>query len=594
LHWKQERIQNEIKQTGWTIEMPVHNKDITEVLETVADLLAIMNKNPFRTRAYRQAAQTVNSLPQDVTKMIDNGEDLSQLSGIGEDLAGKIKTIARTGSLPLLEELKKKIPLSLKELLRIPGLGPRGVKAVHDALGVVDMAGLKSAAQQGLLQDVEGFGEKTQKNILQEIKKLGSGEDRMLLRDGLKISRTVIDYLKKLDGVKKVTAAGSLRRQKETVGDLDILLSCQRGTDAMEHLVNFEDVEKVIVRGKTKTTVFLRSGLKVDLRVVAHASYGSGLLYFTGSKAHTVKLRKRAVEQNLKINEYGVFKGKKKVAGKTEKEIYQTLGLCFIPPELREDHGEIEAAEKDRLPDLVQLADIKGDLHVHTRKSDGYNTIEEMARQAEKLGYEYLAITEHSKRVTVAGGLTAAELEKHVQDIQKTNRRLDNIKIFAGVEVDILEDGSLDLPDDILSRLDVVIGSVHYKFNLPRKKQTRRIITAMENPGFMILGHPTGRKLNQREPMDLDLDDILSAARENGCYLELNAFYDRLDLTDLACMRAAEKGVGVVINTDAHRLSHMHYMAFGVGQARRGWLEPKDVVNTRSLKQITDAFSRQG
>jgi DNA polymerase (family 10) len=566
--------------------MSGHNKEIVAVLDGVADLLAIKDDNPFRIRAYRDAARIVNSLSQPVTEMMENGEYLSRLSGIGEDLAGKIKTIARTGSLPLLEELEEQIPPSLKELLKISGLGPRGVKAVYDTLGVTDIRELKKAAEQGLLQEVEGFGEKTQQNVLEEIKKMESGEHRMLLRDGLQISRTVTDYLKTLDGVKKVTAAGSLRRRKETIGDLDILVSCKRGTDVMVHLVNFEEVEKVIIRGKTKTTVRLKSGLFVDLRVVAHASYGAALLYFTGSRAHNIKLRKRGVKKNLKINEYGVYKGKKKTAGNTEKEIYQTLGLSCIPPELREDRGEIEAAEQDRLPDLVKLSDIKGDLHVHTQKTDGHHTIEEMARQARDLGYEYLAITEHSKRVTVAGGLTGGELESHVKDIETANRRLDNIEILSGVEVDILEDGRLDLPDDILSRLDVVIGSIHYQFNLSRKKQTRRIVTAMENPHFMILGHPFGRKINEREPMDLDLNDVMSAARDNGCCLELNAFYDRLDLTDLACRQAAEKGVGVVINTDAHRIPHMAYMGFGIGQARRGWLTPEDVVNTRSLKQL--------
>ena len=566
--------------------MPVHNKDIIRVLETVADLLDIQKENQFRTRAYRQAAQTINSLPDSVTEMIDKGEDLTRLSGIGEDLAGKIKTIAQTGSLPLLEELQEQIPPSLQELLRIPGLGPRGVKVIYDALGVTDLQGLKKAAEQDLLQDLEGFGEKTQKKILEEIKKNDSHEDRMLFRDAQAISQTLLDYLKKLDGVKKVEAAGSLRRKKETVGDLDILLSCKRGTDAMGHLLDYEDVEKVVVQGKTKTSVVLRSGLQVDLRVVAHASYGSALLYFTGSKAHGIKLRKRGMERELKINEYGVYKNKKKVAGKTEHQIYKKLGLPFIPPELREDRGEIEAAEKDHLPKLVQRRDIKGDLHVHTKKTDGHQSIEEMAKEAEKLGYEYLAITEHSKRVTVAGGLDAEELEKHIRDIEKVNQGMDNIEILTGAEVDILEDGSLDLPDDILSRLDVVIGSVHYKFNLSRKKQTRRIVTAMENPYFMILGHPTGRKINQREPMDLDLDDIFSAAKDNGCFLELNAFYDRLDLTDIACIQAAKKKVGVVINTDAHRTPHMDYMDFGVAQARRGWLEAKDVLNTRSLKQL--------
>lgn len=572
--------------------MPVHNRDVARVFETIADLLDIKGGNTFRIRAYRNAARTVDSLTREVADMLEEGEDLSELSDIGEDLAGKIETIVETGTHPMLSELKEEVPESLQELLRVSGLGPRGVQTIHEELGVTDLDGLRKAAEQGSIAELSGFGEKTQARILEEVESITSEEERTLLAEAVKIADGVVEHMRSHDGVKKACAAGSLRRRRETVGDLDVLVSCREDADVMDHFLEFEDIDEVLARGDTKTTVILRSGLQVDLRVVPHAAYGAALVYFTGSKRHNIRLRKRGRDRDLKVNEYGVHSGREKVAGKTEEEVYEALDLPWIAPELREDRGEIEAAEKGGLPELVELDDIRGDLHVHTRRTDGHQTIREMAEAARDLGYGYLAITEHSKRVTVAGGLDADELAAHIGDIEEADGEVEGIRILSGVEVDILDDGSLDLPDDVLQRLDVVVASVHYRFDLSRDDQTERVLRALDNPHLNVLGHPTGRKLGQRDPYQIDLERIMEAAAERGCFLELNAYPDRLDLTDLACMRAREKGAKVVISTDAHRSSHLEYMRFGVGQARRGWLSAADVVNTRPADELLEMMER--
>jgi DNA polymerase (family 10) len=524
--------------------------------------------------------------------MLEDGEDLSELSGIGEDLAGKIETIVETGTHPTLEELKDEVPESLQELLRVSGLGPRGVQTIYEELGVTDLDGLLKAAKQGSLSQLSGFGEKTQAKILEEVESIASEEERTLLAEAADIASEVVEHLRSHRGVKKACAAGSLRRRRETVGDLDILVSCREDADVVDHFLEFEDIDEVVARGDTKTTVILRSGLQVDLRVVPHAAYGAALVYFTGSKQHNIGLRRRGQERNLKVNEYGVHSGREKVAGKTEEEVYEALDLPWIAPELRENRGEIEAAEEGGLPDLVELDDIRGDLHAHTSRTDGHQTIREMAEAARDLGYGYLAITEHSRRVTVAGGLDADELAAHADDIEEADGDIEGIRILSGVEVDILEDGSLDLPDDVLQRLDVVVASVHYRFGLPRGRQTERVLRALDNPHLHILGHPTGRMLGQRDPYEIDLERIMEAAAERGCFLELNAYPERLDLTDVACMRAREKGAKVVISTDAHRTSHLEYMRFGVGQARRGWLSASDVVNTRPVDELLEMMER--
>jgi DNA polymerase (family 10) len=572
--------------------MPIHNSDIAGIFSRVADMLDIKGENPFRIRAYQNAARTVGELSRDVSEMIDREEDLSELSGIGKDLAGKIAEIVETGSLKFLRELETEIPPELLELLKISGLGPRKVKALHRELGIKTLAQLKDALKEHKIRELEGFGEKTEANISDELERITGSEPRLKLVIADEIVKPLLDYLQKSSGVKKVEVAGSYRRRKETVGDLDILVIQKKDAGVMDRFVHYEDVKKVVSQGSTRSTVLLKSGVQVDLRAVNEVSYGAALHYFTGSKAHNIAVRKLAVKKNLKINEYGVFRDKKRIAGRTEEEVFEQVGLPFIPPELREDRGEIEAARDHRLPSLVTLKDIRGDLHAHTRITDGHADLKEMAEAAREKGYEYLAITEHSKHVAVARGLNAEELLRHLDDIDRLNEKLDGIVLLKGVEVDILEDGSLDLPDRVLSELDFTICSVHSRFGLSSKKQTERIIKAMDNDYFRILGHPSGRLINERAPYDVDMAQVITAAAKRECFMELNAHPDRLDLNDRHLLLAKELGVKIAISTDAHSTESLNYMRFGVWQARRGWIEPDDVLNTRKLTDLRRLLKR--
>jgi DNA polymerase (family 10) len=573
--------------------MPVHNADIAAILNKVADLLDIEGANQFRIRAYRNAARTIAGLPQRVIDLVAQEEDLSKLPDIGQDLAKKIKEIARTGDLQMLHELEDRTSPELSDLMKIEGLGPKRIGILHRELGIRGFKDLQEAADQSKIEDLPGFGEKLRQKIVNEIKRLkGKERQRLKLIAAEEIVQALIDYLKKAKDIKKIIVAGSYRRCKETVGDLDILITCKRGDQIMDCLVNYEDVTKVISKGKTRSTVVLRSGLHVDVRVVPQASYGAALHYFTGSKAHNIAVRKIGVKKGLKINEYGIFKGKKKIAGRKEEEVFKQVGLAYIQPELRENRGEIEAAAEGRLPQLVNLSDIRGDLHTHTNDTDGHHSLKEMARAAKEHGYEYLAITDHSQRVSIARGLNVKRLTAQVKKIDHLNAQLDGIIILKAIEVDILEDGSLDLPDDILKELDLRVEAVHYKFNLSRKKQTERIIKAMDNPYFNILAHPTGRLINDREPYKLDVEKVMVAALERGCFLELNACPDRLDLNDIHCKLAKDLGLKVAVSTDAHSISNLDFMRFGIGQARRGWLEPYDILNTRSWLQLKKLLQR--
>lgn len=572
--------------------MPIHNSDIAGIFSRIADLLDIKGENPFRIRAYQNAARTVGELSRNVAEMVAQEEELSKLPGIGKDLAGKITEIVRTGSLKFLEELETEVPPELLELLKISGLGPRKVKALHRELGIKTLAQLKAALREHKIRELEGFGEKTEENISEELERITGSEQRLKLIIADEIVKPLLDYLKKTGGVKKVEVAGSYRRRQETVGDLDILVTHRKDAGVMDRFVHYEDVKKVISQGSTRSTVLLKSGVQVDLRAVSEVSYGAALHYFTGSKAHNIAVRKLAVKKNLKINEYGVFKGEKRIAGRTEEEIFDQVGLPFIPPELREDRGEIEAARDHRLPSLVTLEDIRGDLHAHTSATDGHAGLEVMAEAAREKGYEYLAITEHSKHVAVAGGLNAEELRRHLGAIDRLNRKLDGIVLLKGVEVDILEDGSLDLPDSVLRELDFTVCSVHSRFSLSRKKQTDRIIRAMDNPYFRILGHPSGRLINERAPYDIDMEQIITVAAKRECFMELNAHPDRLDLNDRYLKLAKELGVKIAISTDAHSTESLNYMRFGIWQARRGWIEPDDVLNTRKLNDLRKLFKR--
>ncbi|MCF8084273.1 MAG: DNA polymerase/3'-5' exonuclease PolX [Deltaproteobacteria bacterium] len=573
--------------------MPVQNADVSEIFNKLADLLDIQGANPFRVRAYRNAARTVTSLPRNVADMIQENNDLSELAGIGKDLAGKIQEIVQTGTLSQLEEVEKETPSELNQLMNVGGLGPKRVKALYQELGIRNLKELKAAAESQKIRDLEGFGEKTEQQILEELQQMDGSEVRIKLLEAEQRAEPLVDYLKKTKGLKEITVAGSFRRKKETVGDLDILVTCKKGSKIMDRFVRYEDIRKVVSQGTTRSTVILRSGLQVDVRVLPQVSYGAALHYFTGSKSHNIAVRKIGTKKGLKINEYGVFKGDERIAGKTEKEVYDQVGLPYIEPELRENRGEVEAAQKDELPSLLTLKDIRGDLHSHTKATDGHHSLEAMAKAAKEHGYEYLAVTDHSQKVTMAKGLDAKRLSEQIKAIDKLNEELEGIRILKGIEVDILEDGSLDLPDDILKELDLRVCSVHYKQNLSQQKQTERIIRAMDNPYFNILAHPTGRLINERKPMELNLEKIMEAAKDRGCHLEVNAHPDRLDLSDPYCKMAREMDLNLAISTDAHSTSDLDFMRFGVNQARRGWLEPGDVLNTHSWKQLKKLLQRK-
>ena len=572
--------------------MSVQNADIADIFNQIADLLDIRDANTFRVRAYRNAARTITDLPRPVREMLAEDEKLEDLPGIGKDLAGKIKEIVETGHLRQLDELAQEVAPELSELMAIEGLGPKRVRALHKALGIQDLEDLQKAAQQGAVKEVEGFGPKTEKKILEAVTSRRDAPRRIKWILAEQRARDMVAYLGKAPGIEHIEVAGSFRRRKETVGDLDILVICRKGPPVMAHFTNHEDVREVVSQGRTRSTVVLNSGLHVDVRVIPKVSYGAALHYFTGSKAHNVAVRKRAQGKKLKINEYGVFRGEDRIAGKDEAEVYRSVDLPYIPPELREDRGEIEAAEDDALPALVEQDDIRGDLHAHTKITDGKASLSEMAEAARKRGYAYLAVTEHSQKVTMAKGLDARGLARHIERIDRLNASYEDFRVLKGIEVDILEDGTLDLPDDILSKLDLRICSVHYHQNLSRQRQTERILKAMQNPHCNIIGHPTGRLIDERPPYEVDMQQIMKAARRRGCFLELNAHPDRLDLNDRHCRMARDLGVGVVISTDAHSTTDLEFVRLGIAQARRGWLTKEDVVNTRPLDDVLKAMDR--
>lgn len=573
--------------------MPVQNPDIAEIFEKMANLLEFQDANPFRVRAYRNAARTVSGMGRNVADMVKNDEDLTELDGIGKDLAGKIRQIVDTGTLDELASLEKAVPRKLDQLLRLEGVGPKKIAVLYNQLGIETPAQLKKAAQQQKIRGLKGFGAKTEDNILKEIKRLESRkEERMPRMEAEQRLQPLMAYLKGARGVKKIEVAGSYRRCRETVGDLDILAACRKDNALMDRLVDFEDVVRVISHGKTRSSVVLRGELHVDLRVVSEAAFGAAMHYFTGSKAHNIAIRKIGVQKKLKINEYGVFKGDTRIAGKTEEEVFGAVDLPYIPPELRENKGEIEAARQGRLPRLITVEAIRGDLHCHTNETDGHATLEEMAEAAKDRGYDYLAITDHSRNVSMAKGMDAKRLARQIEAVDRLNEKLKGIRVLKGCEVDILKDGSLDLPDDILKQLDLVVCSVHYHRNLSKDKQTQRILRAMDNPNFNILAHPSGRLINSRDPYEIDLEHIMKEAKERGCVLELNAHPERLDISDAQCRMAREIGVRLAISTDAHHVSDLRHIRWGVDQARRGWVEADMVINTLSLKKLLTLLKR--
>ena len=572
--------------------MPVHNTDIAGIFDEIADFLEIEGENPFRVRAYRNAARTVSGLGSELKDMAAAGEDLTQLPGIGKELAAKIHEILETGTAKALIKLQQRIPKTVIEMLKLPNLGPKRVRVLYRDLKIKNLKQLSLAARKGRIRALEGFGEKTETAIAEAIEARAQKEKRYKIAAVKPTVDSLIDFLKKVSGVIDVVAAGSYRRSRETVGDLDILITARKSSPVMKRFLEYDAIDKVLSSGATRSSVVLRSGLQVDVRLVAKSSFGAALQYFTGSTDHNIASRRLGQQRGLKMNEYGVFRFEKQVAGRTEASVYRSVDMPYIPPELRENRGEIQAAGDNRLPELVERKDLKGDLHLHTLATDGRNSIEEMALAAKKHGLKYIAVTEHSDRLKVAGGLDPPRLMQQIDEIERLNDQLKGIRILKGLEVEILEDGTLDLPDAVLARLDLVVGTVHSYFNLSLEKQTERILRAMDHRYFSMLAHPTGRLIDEREPYQVDMTRVIHKARDRGCFLELNSNPRRLDLYDIYCQAARAEGVLVSINSDAHSINDFNYLAFGVGQARRGWLEKDDVLNTRSLVQLRKLLKR--
>ena len=572
--------------------MPVQNSEIAQIFNEVADLLEIEGANQFRVRAYRNAARTIEGYPDRVYKMVDSGEPIDEISGIGEDLANKIEEIVNTGNLIMLEELRSQTPQSLIKLLDISGLGPKRVQKLYQELDITNIEALREALESGEVSELEGFGPKTTENILEALESKSFKKERTRLDIAEQFVDPLVDYLKEMDQVDEAIVAGSYRRRKATVGDLDIIAISDEGVKVCEAFVDFDSVSEVLSQGKTKASVKLRSGLQVDLRVVNKESYGAALLYFTGSKAHNIHLRNIAMDKGYKVNEYGVFEDEDYILGETEEEIYDFFDMPFIVPELREDNGEIEAALDHNLPELIHLDDIRGDLQMHTKESDGENTLAEMADEAKRLGYEYIAITDHTSHIGVTQGLDAEDAKDYIKKIEDFNEDQDDLIILKGIEVDVLKDGSLDLPVEILEQMDIVLASVHSNFSLDEEAQTNRIIKALENPNVNVLAHPSTRMIGSREPIKMNLQKIMEKALDLSCFLEINASPERLDLWDDAVRRARELGLKLVISTDAHRVSELANMKYGIFQARRGWASKSMILNTLSLKDLKQNLRR--
>ena len=574
--------------------MPIHNADIATIFEEMADLLEISAANPFRVRAYRNAARLVGDLQLDIAATLAKGETLPKLPGIGADLGARIREIVATGHCAALDRLRQSMPPAITELLRVPGIGPKRVRTLYHELDVQTLPQLYKAAREGRIRELPGFGEKTETKILRATEAHIAHPRRFKLAVAAQYADALVDFLGRTPGVRECVVAGSLRRMRETVGDIDILATAIAGSRVTARFTEYPEVREVLASGPTRSTVVLKSGLQVDLRVVPPESHGAALHYFTGSKAHNIALRRIALDAGLKLNEYGLFRGKRRIAGKTEASVFAALGLPFIPPEMREDRGEIEAARTGKLPRLVELADLRGDLHAHTKWTDGHQTVCEMAKAAAARGLSYLAITDHSRRLTVAHGLDPQRLAKQCDEIARAGKGLDGFTLLTGIEVDILDDGALDLPDALLAGLDVVIAAVHSRFDLSRERQTERILRALDHPSVSMLAHPLGRLIDRRDPYDVDMLKIIRKAKACGCHLELNAHPERLDLLDTHCRMAKDEGVLVSVNSDSHSVLEFDNLKFGIGQARRGWLEKGDVLNTRGLAAVKRLLARKG
>jgi len=563
------------------------NQFVADMLYKIADLLDIKGEMFFKIRAYRMAAQAIEVLDEDVETVVSQ-DRLTSIAGIGDAIAKKITELVETGKLQYLEELTQEIPESLLKMLNIQSLGPKKVSALYQRLGITSIDELRKACLAGRLRDLDGFGIVTELNILRGIALLEKTSGRALLNVAYDDGNKYIDYLKRFDAVDDVQIAGSLRRMKETIGDVDILASSDHPEDVMDYFIKYPDVDRILLKGKTKTSVILHDNLQVDLRVVAKKSYGAALQYFTGSKEHNVSMRSLAINKGFKLNEYGLFEKETEqyIAGETEEEIYSSLGLAYIQPELRENSGEIEAAKNNHLPTLVDYDDILGDFHVHSNWSDGHNSVEEIVEGAQALGYRFVCITDHSQSLTVANGLSETRVDKKIKQIAALNKKHPDITIYCGTECDIAPDGSMDYPQRVLEKFDVVYAGIHTAFNMDGPAVTHRICTAMENDCVHAVAHPTCRMIGRREAFDLDMEEILKVAKKTDTFLEINAFPDRLDLKDVHVKLAKERGVKIILGSDTHFVNNLVFMRFGVATARRGWLEKKDILNTYATKDI--------
>lgn len=566
------------------------NFEISKIFWEISELLELKEENPFKIRAYRKAAQNIESLTKEIEEVYKKGgiKALQEIPGIGAHIAEKIEEYIKTGKVKAHTDLRREFPKHFLEIASIQGMGPKTAMLLYKKLKIDTPEKLEKAARAGKLRNIPGMGAKKEENILRGIKLKKESHGRFLLDDATAHAELIVEELKKLKEAKTILPCGSLRRGQETVGDIDILVISSKPKKIMDAFVKFPLVKSVLAHGETKSSVILKNNMQADLRVVEEKSFGAAAHYFTGSKGHNIHLRMLAQKKGWKISEYGIFKGNKQIGGSKEEEMFSKLGLQFIPPELREMRGEFEAAKKNKIPKLIELKDIKGDLHMHTKATDGSNSIEEMAKAAKELGYEYILITDHTKSTRIAGGLNEKEMLKHLKNIRAANKKVKGIEILAGAEVDILPDGKLDYPNEILKQLDIVTVAIHSRFKTPKKEMTERIIKAFQNKYANIFVHPSGRLIGERDPYEIDMEKILSAAKKYNVAMEVNAHPQRLDLTDIYCKRAKDLGVKLVIGTDAHSTEQLELIKYGVITARRGWLEKKDILNAFPLKKLLE------
>ena len=564
------------------------NQEVAKILYEIADLLEIEGVE-FKPRAYRKAAQNIESLSVDIEELYKKGQ-LEKIPGVGKSIAEKIKEYLETGKIKKLEELREKIPVDIESLSAVEGLGPRMIKVLYEKLGVKNLDDLEKVAKQRRIRRLKGFGEKIEKKILEGIEIARQRQHRFLLGFVLPEANAIIEELK--PHVEKISLAGSIRRRKETIGDVDILAISSQPEKVMDIFTSMKRVEKVLAKGMTKSSIRLYGGIQVDLRIVEKESFGSALQYFTGSKEHNIEVRKIAIKQGYKLNEYGLFKGFERIAGKSEEEVYKALGMQWIPPELRENRGEVEAALNNGLPKIVEYSQVKGDLQMHTKWSDGANSIEEMVMEARRLGHKFIAITDHVGSLKIAGGMDEEDVMEQAKEIEKVREKFDDIYIFHGIEANIMKDGRLDVSNNLLKQVDVVLASVHSAFRMEEKEMTARVIKAIENEYVDILAHPTCRIIQKREPIKVDMEKVLEAARDNNVIMEINAYPDRLDLNDIHTKMAVERGVKISIGTDAHNKSHLKFYELGIAVARRGWAKKEDVINTYSVEKLRKMFEK--